>query len=79
METNMTRFTLAIATTAAGLALGAPLAQAAPVAFDNGLTQITTPSGIETVRWVCGPYRCHWEPRRFYYYPPRPRRYWRRW
>jgi hypothetical protein len=77
-------------TAAAALALGigilplAPAARAMPV---GGLAIATTQlaDGIQTVRWVCGPYRCWWRPNyysyapgyyyggpRFYGYGPRP-------
>lgn len=64
-----------------GVALMAPAASAMP----NGLPAAATQSsGVENVRWVCGPHRCWWQPRRFYrpyaYYAPRPfygRPHWR--
>ncbi len=45
-------------------------------------------NNIQDVRWVCGPYRCHWAPNYDYGYGPGPRwggglgwrhRHWRRW
>jgi len=50
-------------------------------------------SNIENVRWVCGPFRCFWQPNYYGYYSPGPRFYygggprfyggwrrgWRRW
>ena len=58
-----------------GVALTAPAAQAMP----NGMPKSAQgTSSAENVRWVCGPYRCWWQPRpqRFYspyaYYAPRP-------
>lgn len=58
-----------------GAALATPAAQAMP----NGLpaSSVQT-SGVENVRWVCGPYRCWWQPPRhrfhgsYGYYAPRP-------
>ena len=29
-------------------------------------------TGVEQVRWVCGPYRCFWRPNYYGYYGPRP-------
>jgi Spy/CpxP family protein refolding chaperone len=48
---------------AAALALGA-LALAAPAAsaMPMGLAPAATQTQIDPVRWVCGPYRCHWRP-----------------
>jgi hypothetical protein len=42
------------------VALGASGASAMP----NGLPSATAtaPSDVENVRWVCGPYRCWWQP-----------------
>lgn len=35
-------------------------------------------ANIEQVRWVCGPYRCWWQPNRYrsYGYGFHPRRHW---
>lgn len=57
-----------------GVALMAPAASAMPNGMPAAATQA---SGVENVRWVCGPYRCWWQPPRFYrpyayYAPPRP-------
>lgn len=86
------KFALAGLAVLGGVALAAPTASAA---MPNGLPAAATQSsGVENVRWVCGPYRCWWQPpRRFYrpyaYYGPRrfygrPHygygpRHWRRW
>ena len=55
----------------------AAMAQPAAAAMPNGIPSAAHASGaVENVRWVCGPYRCWWQPRRFYqpyaYYAPRP-------
>jgi hypothetical protein len=51
-----------------GLALGSSSALAVP----NGLPSASAavPSDVESVRWVCGPYRCGWAP--YGYYGARP-------
>ncbi len=87
------KFALAGLVALGGDGLMAPAASAMP----NGLpgAAATQTSGVENVRWVCGPRgNCWWQqPRRFYrpyaYYPARPvyRRphdgyghpHWRRW
>jgi len=50
-----------------GLALGSGGASAMP----NGLPSApaVAPAAVESVRWVCGPYRCWWRPG---YYGARP-------
>ncbi len=52
------------------LTLGAPAAYAMPLGFAPTMQG----AQIDTVRWVCGPYRCHWRPdyRRHH-------RHWRHW
>jgi hypothetical protein len=54
---------------AATLALGA-LAFTAPAA--SAMPRDVSPPlfapQIEMVRWVCGPYRCFWEPRRHHHH-----------
>jgi hypothetical protein len=62
------------------VALGSGVASAMP----NGLPSASAvaPSPVESVRWVCGPYRCWWRPGPYGYYGPRPWRPgwgWRRW
>ena len=71
--TSTLKSTLAAALALGALALGAPAASAMPL----GLAPATPEAQIDAVRWVCGPYRCHWRPdyRRHHH-----RRYgWRRW
>ena len=48
---------------AAALALGA-LALTAPAAsaLPRGAAPALPALNVETARWVCGPYRCHWVP-----------------
>jgi hypothetical protein len=66
---------------AAAFALGvatllfSPTAKAVPI---DGLAITTSKvaDGIQSVRWVCGPYRCWWRPNYYaygpgYYYGPR--------
>jgi hypothetical protein len=56
------KFALAGLAALGGVALAAPTASAA---MPNGLpTAATQSSGVENVRWVCGPYRCWWQPSR---------------
>ena len=64
---------LAAALALGALALGAPAASAMPM----GLAPIATSAQIDTVRWVCGPYRCHWRPD--YGYRHHHRHGWRHW
>ena len=81
------KFALAGLAALGGVALAAPAASAMPNGMPAAAT--TQASGAENVRWVCGPYRCWWQPRRFYapyayYAPPRPyyrpwRHRWHRW
>jgi hypothetical protein len=68
---------IAAVAVAAVLGLGAMSinASAMPV---NGLTSVpaqSASSGLQEVRWVCGPYRCWWRPGPAYW-GPRP--YWHR-
>jgi hypothetical protein len=60
----------------AALALGAVAAgSGAASAMPNGLpsTSAVAPSAAENVRWVCGPYRCWWQPGPYGFYGgPRP-------
>jgi hypothetical protein len=53
-----------------GVALGAGGASAMP----NGLPSATAAvaSDVENVRWVCGPFRCWWQPGPWGFYGPRP-------
>jgi hypothetical protein len=62
MEREMTNLKLAILTATLSLGLAAPAAQAAAAGFDEGITFRSAPSGLQDVRWVCGPYRCQWVP-----------------
>ena len=76
---------------AAALAVGAvALGCGAASAMPNGLPSVSAvaPPAAESVRWVCGPYRCWWQPGPYGLYGPRPwgpgwgwRRWhhWRRW
>jgi hypothetical protein len=68
------------------VALGSGVASAMPNGLPSGAAAV--PSAVESVRWVCGPYRCWWQPGPYGFYGPRPwgpgwgwRRghYWRRW
>ena len=45
-------------------ALAAPAASAMPRAFAPALPGLK----VENTRWVCGPYRCFWEPRRHHHH-----------
>jgi hypothetical protein len=75
----------AIGLAATGLSLGN--AQAMPIGgLSAGTTDIS--DGLQSVRWVCGPFRCWWRPDVYYaapryrYWEPRPFAYrWgrRRW
>jgi hypothetical protein len=64
------------ASTLGALTLGAPAASAMPMGFAPAI-----PAGqIDTVRWVCGPWRCHWVPRHHYRQPRHYRPYgWHHW
>ena len=76
-----------------GLALAALLSTGMAVSSAsampaNGLesTAAQVASGIQDVRWVCGPYRCWWSPGPYwgyargpYYWGPGPYRHWHRW
>lgn len=72
----MPRLRIATLAVAAVLGLGAMgvSASAMPV---NALTSVPqqTATGLQQVRWVCGPYRCWWRPGPAYW-GPHP--YWRR-
>ena len=46
------------ALTLGALTLGAPAASAMPMGFASAVPG----AQIDTIRWVCGPYRCHWRP-----------------
>jgi hypothetical protein len=69
----------------AALALGgAAVGSGEASAMPDGLPSVSAaaPSNVENVRWVCGPYRCWWQPGPYYYgvYGPRPWGWgWRRW
>ena len=64
------------ALTLAALTLGAPAASAMPMGVAPaapGLSQ-----QIDAVRWVCGPYRCYWQPNHRHprHYRPYGRHHW---
>jgi len=69
--------------------LGASTASAMPVAGLDTAVAASAGAQVDNVRWVCGPFGCHWAPNRYYwgpryhrYYGPRfygPRFYGRRW
>ena len=63
--TSKQKSTLAAALAFGALTLGA-LALSAPaaVAMPMGVAPAVPGMGaqIDNVRWVCGPYRCHWRP-----------------
>jgi hypothetical protein len=68
----MTKLKLLLATAALCGGLGMTTASAMPIAnLPNVLA-----TDVESVRWVCGPYRCWWRPGPYYRRP-----YWgyRRW
>ena len=56
--TSTLKTTLAAALALGALTLGAPAASAMPLGFAPAIQD----AQIEAVRWVCGPYRCHWRP-----------------
>ena len=56
--TSTLKTTLAAALALGALTLGAPAASAMPMGFAPAIQD----AQIEAVRWVCGPYRCHWRP-----------------
>ena len=56
--TSTLKTTLAAALALGALTLGAPAASAMPMGF----APANPGAQIEAVRWVCGPYRCHWRP-----------------
>ena len=56
--TSTLKSTLAAALALSALTLGAPAASAMPMGFAPAATE----TRIDTVRWGCGPYRCHWRP-----------------
>jgi hypothetical protein len=83
------KIALVAATALGGTCLISDSASAMPV---SGLAAASkeTSSEIQDVRWVCGPYRCWWQPNYFYgyryygypYWRPRPYAYrwgYRRW
>lgn len=62
------------ALTLGALTLGAPAASAMPMGYAPAARGMDMQ--IDAVRWVCGPYRCHWRPD----YRRHHRHYgWRRW
>ena len=75
----MNSLRLALITATLGLGLAAPAAQAAVAGFDEGLTHRSAPSGLQDVRWVCGPYRCHWVPNYWHQHRHHHHRRWRHW
>jgi len=56
--TSTLKSTLAAGLALSALTLGAPAASAMPLGF----APAATGAQIDTVRWVCGPYRCYWRP-----------------
>ena len=78
----MSKMKLLVAAAACCGALTGSTAFAAPIAPITA----TTAANVQDVRWVCGPYRCWWQPNYYGYYgygyAPRPyywrHRYWRR-
>jgi hypothetical protein len=54
----------------AGAGMMAGTASAMPL---NGQLAVTAPAATDAqqVRWVCGPYRCWWQPGGYYYPGPR--------
>jgi hypothetical protein len=54
----------------AGAGMMAGTASAMPI---NGQLAATVPAATDAqqVRWVCGPYRCWWQPGGYYYGGPR--------
>jgi hypothetical protein len=54
----------------AGAGMMAGTASAMPI---NGQLAATAPAATDAqqVRWVCGPYRCWWQPGGYYYPGPR--------
>lgn len=58
-------------------------AQAMPLAGQPAILSDAGPAAqIDQVRWVCGPYRCHWAPNYYYGYRRPYWGYghrWRRW
>ena len=53
-------------------------ASALPLNGLTGAAAAETGSGLQDVRWVCGPYRCWWRPGPYWGPPPYwgPRPYW---
>ena len=58
--TSTLKATLAAALALGALTLGAPTASAMPMGFLPAVPSLG--AQIDAVRWVCGPYRCHWRP-----------------
>ena len=56
--TNAQKSAFAVTIALGALALTAPAASAMPRDF---APRLASPQ-IDMVRWVCGPYRCHWVP-----------------
>ena len=71
--TNALKSSLAAAIALGALALAAPAASAMPM----GSAPAAMGAQIDTVRWVCGPYRCHHQPD--YGYRHHRHHGWRRW
>ena len=67
------KYALAAAATLGAVAFGSGAASAMP----NGLPSSVLAPEVQNVRWVCGPYRCWWQPN--YYRGWGWRRGWRRW
>ncbi len=67
MKTSL-KLALTTGLTIAGLGFAVSSASALPaggldpaIATSNDLAQ-----GIQDIRWVCGPWRCHWAPNYYY-------------
>ncbi len=72
--TSTLKATLAAALALGALTLGAPAASAVPM----GVAPAMSGTQIDTVRWVCGPYRCYWRPNHRHprHYRPYGRHHW---
>ena len=60
----MSKMKLLVTATACCGALIVGAASAAPIAPITA----ATPANVQNVRWVCGPYRCWWQPNYYGYY-----------
>jgi hypothetical protein len=62
---------LVLGATALALPASTTSTAAMPLAgLDDGVVRDGQTAGIDQVRWVCGPYRCHWAPNYYYGYGP---------